>query len=52
MQRNQFYYKIDNEDYIKSASAVFLAYRNARDLYEGINNSIIYHYYTHSKMSS
>lgn len=52
MQRHQFYYKIDNEDYIKTASAVITAFivTNARDLYEGVDNSIIYHFSTHTKI--
>lgn len=52
MQRNKFYYKIDNEEYLKTAATVFTAYivTNARDLYDGIDNSIIYHYYTHNKV--
>lgn len=52
MQQSKFYYKIDSDEYIKAASAVITAYivTNARDLYEGIDNSIIYHYSTHNKV--
>jgi hypothetical protein len=52
MQQHKLYYKIDNEEYVKAATAVITAYivTNARDLYEGIDNSIIYHYYTHNKV--
>ncbi len=51
MQRRQYYYKIDSEKYLKAASAVITAYitTNSRDLYEGIDNSIVYHYWTHNK---
>lgn len=53
MQRHKFYYIIDNEEYLKTAAAVITAFivTNARDLYEGIDSSIIYHYYTHNKVS-
>lgn len=53
MQRHKFYYQIDDEEYLKTVATVFTAYivTNARDLYEGIDNSIIYHYYTHNKVS-
>lgn len=53
MQQHQFYYNIDSEDYIKAAAAVITAFivTNARDLYEGIDNSIVYHYWTHNKVN-
>lgn len=52
MQQRQYYYKIDSEEYLKAATAVITAYivSNARDLYEGIDNSIVYHYWTHNKL--
>lgn len=52
MQRHKFYYKIDSEEYLQSAATVITAYivTNARDLYEGVDNSIIYHYSTHNKV--
>jgi hypothetical protein len=51
MQRRQYYYNIDSEVYLEAASVVITAYiiTNSRDLYEGIDNSIVYHYWTHNK---
>lgn len=53
MKRHQFYYKVDIEDYLKAASAVITAYivTNARDLYEGVDKSIIHHFSTHNKVN-
>ncbi|MFA9466178.1 MAG: hypothetical protein ACERKN_18080 [Velocimicrobium sp.] len=53
MQLCQYYYKIDSEQYLKAATAVTTAYivSNARNLYEGIDNSIVYHYWTHNKVN-
>ena len=46
MQHRQFYYAINDEEYIIAASAIITAFitTNARDLYRGIDNSTIYYY--------
>lgn len=53
MQRHQFYYRIDREEYIKASAAVITAYiiTNARDLYEGVDKSIIHHFSIHNKVN-
>lgn len=53
MQRRQLLYKIVSEDYLNATAAVITAFivTNARVLYEGIDNSIIYHYWTHNKVN-
>lgn len=53
MQQHQFYYNIESDDYLKAAAAVITAFivTNARDLYEGIDNSIVFHYWTHNKVN-